>query len=205
MQPEITQEFISHLSYESILSKETLTDSPLSVALNNMPVEYWDEVDILGNVTIKHTNQQELEERVLDFINQLSIQILCVKYTGEGEIQGFSLGDLKELYSTAYSNTVSYGGKCHYDSLSHCLQINLPNNYIIAEVCDEETGEELVYFFNTWSDISKEELDHDDLMNLLADFPHNLKAQDLGIEEECYGDIIQVPLSIISEYLKIER
>jgi hypothetical protein len=146
--------------------------------------------------------EDEVEEKVSELIMQFQIMSKCIKYLSSGEIKGVDFNNAAEYASHQHKNVVAWGGKSNFTTISAVLEREFPDHLTITEDEDDDIGEPLVYFYWT-KDVH---LDKNGEFNDIyaEDYPLNPKAKELGINNDCYGEIVQLPLSVAQQYFQIE-
>ncbi len=214
MQVEIQKSFINHVYFDKFTSKESI-DGIYNVACQNVPVEYWKEYDPLNDFfTIEASTQDDLEEKTLDLITFVeSFTHNCI-IMHDGSRKGFNIKELRDKYSEYIRDFVNYGGKDKYNGSNNFVKEYLPASYFVVEYSElaEELGEPIVYFYMNKKDVMVGEEGTEEELKEKFDFltasehcyyPLNSYGFPIGIEENPYGEIIQLPLSIATQFIDI--
>lgn len=201
----ITKQFQRTVDFTKLTDKEETIDSPLMVAMCNLPtgidVDKWvgmgEDTAILTGET-----EDEVDEKVMDLITAIELMSKCAKFYPDGEIKGYDFYRHHEYATVQQRDIVNWGGKSDLTTVSACVLRDLPNCYIISEDECDDIGENLVYFFYTKDFFDGEE--GSQLAMLKEEYPINEKSKEFGIDDVCYGEIVQLPLSVAKQYMNID-
>lgn len=216
MKVEITDVLIRHISFEEFTSDEKLGDV-YQAACNNVPVELWKEYCALTNTfTIEGDNKDELEEKTFDIQQFVFFNVHACSILADGTKRGFDVSEMQRGYGQYVSTQVAYGQKNRYGGFNGYVASVFPDNYLVVDDSElaEEIGEPLVYFYMNKEDVMEgEEGTEEELQKRwsflveeeYSDYPLNSYVIPLGVtEENAYGEVYQLPLSIAQQYCKIE-
>jgi hypothetical protein len=206
MNISITKQFQRTVDFTKMTNEEETIDSPLMVAMCNLPtgldVDKWvgmgEDTAILTGET-----EDEVDEKVMNLITAVELMSKCAKFYPDGEIKGYDFSRHQDYANGQQRDIVNWGGKSKFTSVSACVLRALPNYYIVSEDECDDIGEHLIYFFYTEDFFDGEE--GDKLAMLKEEYPVNDKATEFGISDVCYGEIVQLPLSIAQKYMEIEQ
>lgn len=202
----ITKQFQRTVDLSKMLDKEKTIDSPLMIAMANLPISI-DTVDKWVGMAedaaiITGETEDECDEKIQDLLSAIELMSKCAKFYADGEIKGYDFNTHREYAQCQQRDIVNWGGKSDLTSMSACVLRDLPDNIMISEDECDEIGEHLVYFYYTDSFFDGEE--GSQLEMLQEEYPINEKSKEFGIDDVCYGEIVQLPLSVAKQYMTIE-
>lgn len=203
---QITKQYQRTVDFSDLIANENCIDGPIDLALRNLS----NEVDVKewlgmgGEVAVLvGESEQEVDEKVQDLISNFEVMSHCVKFLPEEHNHGVDFSYYQEYASNQVRNIVWWGGTSNLTTLTDVVAHSFPNNLIVLEEHSQELDEPMVYFF--W-DKSVHLNDRGEIEEVYQeDYPLNEKAKALGIEYDCYGEIIQLPLSIAQKYFDIKE
>lgn len=201
----VTSQFQRTVDFSTLIDNEDGINGPMKTALCNLPVglnvQKWIGMGEDTAILVADT-EDEVNEMVTDLISAFELMSKCVKYFADGSIEGVDFNQARDYASSQYENITAYGGTSNLTNIAAVLESEFPNNIALSEEEDETIGEHLVYFYWDKEVHLNERGEIEEVYQ--EDYPLNSKAQELGIEDECYGEIIQLPLSVAQQYFEIE-
>lgn len=175
------------ISFEALVDD---MDSPMGCACEYADIENWNEYcGLTQTFTLYATDKDEMEEKTINLItdieNKAKNRVISSDLDGNITVNGFDFEALKRRKKTHYDVVTSWGGESK--SLSCFVTGAVQSNYLEFE--DEETGQEMVLFFDTYNDVFGDMTD-EDKEAYAEDFALNEEAVKYGLEDEkAYGEI----------------
>ncbi len=177
MSVSITKEYVNHVSFESCSKAH---GDPYYQACENADISNWEEYCALTcTFTIKAYSEEELDEKTLTLISDVEHKalnkVIEVNFNdGETEVTGFDLSTL--------------------------LNPNIEIEENRLEFTDEDTGTDMVLFFNNWNNVFGE-MSEEDRKIYAEDYPLNKEAVKYGLDDQdAYGNITILTKSVASEF-----
>lgn len=199
MQIDISKEYVNHVSFDSAVKNGS--EDPIACACEHADLSNWSEYcGMTYTFTVKADSEEELEEKTMELISDVEHKaknhVIHINYDGEVEIKGFDFEAIKTRTRRHYENITCYGGESR--SLSDFFNGAIQNNYLEFE--DEETGCDMVLFFDNWNDCFEGETE-ERIEWLKDDFPLNEVGIKYGLEEKAYGDITILTKDFASSFV----
>lgn len=200
----VEKEFVAYVDFEDFCKTD---NSPYEMACENADVTYWKEYCSVGQrFKVVAESPEELDEKVSDLISHVehlarNIRLVHDYSTDEFVVEGFNYRDFENASKNHTAFLVDYG-HAKYKHSSEFFVDSLPENYIVLD--DDEYGDEIVLFFDTYEDVFGDMSDEDKEVHA-DDYKLNTKAKEYGLEEDAYGEVLIFTKDFISKYVEIEE
>ena len=210
--PTIRKTFSNDIRFDDEISKEGI-DGVFSVAINNLPFGMSDEsCSSNGYIIVSADSEEELEEKTINIIyfielytkNRILKPVINKNDKFYNSVLGFNIYELTQGFNERRSYIYKPSESDKKYTINDHITKDIPKQYFVFE--DEETGEDLVLFYNLYSEVVDEKQSQEDIDIDLENNPLNQNVELLDLKDDednkivAYGDAVILNMSTAQEY-----